>query len=491
VRWGALCAVVLALGYRQQPVFFGNQHTYLLHALKDQLGGLRHDWLANTRDPQPVFSALMGWTYRCFGPAGLYTWMGGLIAVYAGSLWSICRQVWRPRGAVGLAAGFALLIALQVSLEWSVQAPFNGFANQYLLGQSLQPSVFGVSLLFAIAAALARRPLWTALGLVIAPTVHPTYAAHAVWLALLIAAEWVWSTRSPRPASEVLLGTALGLAPIALYVWANFGGAPPAVAEQAACILAKQRIAHHTQIRSWLTREVLLAATIWTGVGGLLLRQAIGKYLIGLALAGIGGSVWLAYHPSCAASLLFPQRASVIALPIVCALLATRLGVALDRSQRIWVQRALAACCIGILAWSLYTGVAGWRALFAARRHDALLDAVRGIDPGATILMLPAGLREDVRLETGRCLVVDYKSHPFAAAEILEWSERRATVDALDQRPSAADLERAQARYGATHVLAPARWKSPVEGRLVFRDEHQQLIALPSTAPHDKQAIAR
>ena len=58
-------AAVFAVAYTQSPLYFSNQNQYFVQGLAD--GGHGHlaaDWLANTRDPTPVFSALVTVAYR-------------------------------------------------------------------------------------------------------------------------------------------------------------------------------------------------------------------------------------------------------------------------------------------------------------------------------------------------------------------------------------------------------------------------------------------
>src|SRR5438132_1452700 len=63
-----LLAVAFALAHTQSPLYFSNQNQYFLHGLADGgLGQLSRDWLAQTRDPTPVFSALIATGYRHLG----------------------------------------------------------------------------------------------------------------------------------------------------------------------------------------------------------------------------------------------------------------------------------------------------------------------------------------------------------------------------------------------------------------------------------------
>ena len=503
-RWAALCSVMVALCHVQWRLYSGNQHTYLLHALAPWLGkGLRHDWLTQTADPQPVFSFVIGWSHHLFGAQVVYAWMGLLTVVYAGSLWSLCYQTWRPRNLAGFVLGFACVVALHAGLEGRTQKLlFHGFAVQYLLAEVLQPAVFGVFLLLALACAVARRPFWTAFGLVVASTFHPTYVAHSLWLLLGISIEWIVRSRAgaERPSwmqslrpSSILVGlTLVGMAPIVFYSARTFGSAPEQLANEAACIIADQRIAHHTQLRKWLTPEVLLQVAIWLGLAGVLSRQALGKYLLWLAVTGVGFTVMLSIYPSCRLALLFPQRASVVAIPVTTTLLITGTGVLLGYGVSRWRDRALTTLSLLVLTWSGIYGYREWQV--GAVGPDPLVAAIkRHVPEAGTIFLVPPSLREDLRLSTGRSLVVDYKSHPYKPDEVVEWRERRTLADAVARVPSGPSIERAAVRYGATHVLAPAGWRMPAGyGERVYRDGRTQLFKLttPALAPAEAKAPA-
>src|SRR5437867_1808576 len=63
-------ACVFAAVYCQAPLYYSNQNQYFLHGLADAgVGFLGDDWLANTKDPTPVFSLLVAATMRSLTPA--------------------------------------------------------------------------------------------------------------------------------------------------------------------------------------------------------------------------------------------------------------------------------------------------------------------------------------------------------------------------------------------------------------------------------------
>ena len=150
-------ALAFALAHTQSPLFYSNQNQYLLHGLASPAATATssHDWLANTRDPTPVFSALD----RCrLSQSGFVDDSG---RVFPPSDRVLPQHPVAGRGAAG-AAGFQdLSVCLRgplhscalprfcASRRWSSQEcdyPWYlqcGVANQYFLGPGLQPAVFG------------------------------------------------------------------------------------------------------------------------------------------------------------------------------------------------------------------------------------------------------------------------------------------------------------------------------------------------------------
>src|SRR5262249_55641660 len=148
----------------QSPHYFSNQHQYLLHGLADAgFGLLDQDWLANTKDPTPVFSTVVEKAYAWLGPFAFQVLYFVMLGVYFESVRRLVEVVpgFPDRGparvvflTLFLAAHAAILRVLSVKLTgidypWFLQA---GVAGQYVLGPGLQPSAFGVLLVASLAA---------------------------------------------------------------------------------------------------------------------------------------------------------------------------------------------------------------------------------------------------------------------------------------------------------------------------------------------------
>ena len=159
-KWTAL----FGLSYAQAPLYYSNQNQYFLHGLANAgVGCLEEDWLANTADPTPLFSAIISLTYRMAPDVVFYLYYLMMQGLYCWSLLGLFEVVANGRATKTARLCFGTLLVVvhamlvrQASQElqgvdyiWFLQA---GVANQYVLGFGLQPSVAGVFLIASISA---------------------------------------------------------------------------------------------------------------------------------------------------------------------------------------------------------------------------------------------------------------------------------------------------------------------------------------------------
>src|SRR5262249_16819779 len=153
---------LFAVAHTQSPLYYSNQHQYLLHGLANAgVGNLKEDWLANTKDPTPVFSAMVSASYPILGPFALQAIFFALLMVYFDSIRRLVAALpGFADGGPAHVAFLALFLAVHsaivrvaairltgIDYPWYLQC---GLANQYLLGPGLQPSAFGVLLIASL-----------------------------------------------------------------------------------------------------------------------------------------------------------------------------------------------------------------------------------------------------------------------------------------------------------------------------------------------------
>ena len=296
-----LLAVAFAAAHTQSPLYYSNQNQYLLHGAA--LGGHGHlaaDWLATTRDPTPLFSALVAAVYATAGawllqPAYFALLMGYFLA----ARWLVAAVPGVPDtraarltfAALFTAAHAAILRWASVELTgvdypWYLQA---GVAAQYLLGPGIQPSAFGVLLLAAVAAFAHGRPVPAAALVALAVACHGTYAIHSALLTLgfvtALARRGEW-----RKAAAVGAVALAVVGPAVIYNVREFAPDPHDryLTDEAYRILAEVRIPHHCVPSRWFD-AVAGAQLAWCALGLYLLRRT--PLFTPLAVAAAGCTV--------------------------------------------------------------------------------------------------------------------------------------------------------------------------------------------------------
>ena len=478
-------AVLFAVAHTQSPLYYSNQNQYFLHgAATAGVGDLPSDWLANTADPTPAFSAFVAFSLKYLGEWPFHVaFFLSLMAYFLSAWWLIKPSAWA--GPL-FAALFTLLHAgifrwasyrlLGADYPWFFHC---GLASQYILGAGLQPSVIGVALLTSAAAYRNERTLLAVALAAGANLIHSTYLLPA---ALLIAGYLVGEAARGKW-KTVAVGAVLGIAlvvPVGVRIFTVFAPNQDCFSE-AQRILAEVRIPHHTQPARWFDWVAGLQL-LWILAGLVALRRTrlFLPLCVTCVLAFLGaGAAIVTANPTL--SLMFPWRVSAVLIPVATAVLVAKLA---DRGQRLdWPVPAIVLALLLLNTGYLYRQSLGYRepegedaALrYVAENHKPgevyLVPArfpkpttKRGVysntfaeppDPSAVVYFEMARFR----LRTGAALYIDFKAIPYRDTEVMEWHRRVGRcVDWFgrpdwDARGAAAEV----AGEGITHVVAPIR----------------------------------
>jgi hypothetical protein len=489
-RWSrAALSVGFAVAYGLGAAFSGNQNSYLLHAFAEFDGSaLRHDWVANTQDPFPLFTALMA-PLLPWGPtAVLAVGQLALIAVYAYALTSIVEQTLRERASgraviatcVALAAVHSRLLA-SVSmrvLHTDARALLTeGVASQYLLGPGLQPSVFGVLLIVSISFYLAGRPFLAVACACAAALVHPTYLLSAALLTLCYAADAVRTERGAKR-GVALAGMALLLVlPAVLYAALAFRPSAAFTFQRANAILVHSRLPLHADVAVWfgasaVCKIALIVVALIAVRGRPLFRIMVVAFTAGILLTV---AQWIT--ASDALALLFPWRVSTWLVPIATAIIIGSLIVR-------WPPRAsVALACAVPLA--IY-GVAGTvhESREAAARADIPVTTFASDNRAAIDTYLVPPELFEFRLRARTPIVVDAKTHPYKDTEIIEWDDRLRAARGFYAAVGSSrcgTLAGIVERWYPTRVVIPADTPLVCDGaREVYRDRAFAVYAIAS-----------
>jgi hypothetical protein len=515
--WLFVGAMLFALAHTQSPLYWSNQNQYFLHGLAQAgVGYLKQDWLANTADPTPVFSAFVHAVYRFADEAVYHVAYALILGIYFIGLMNLALVVPRgprsPLGQLRLGAGLIAIHAaiarwgsvqlLGVDYPWFLQA---GVAGQYVLGPGLQPSVFGVFLIAAISAFAHDRLALTVICTAIACTFHPTYLLHAALLTLGFLHVLWWSNR--RRAC-VVFGIAIILAvlPIAVFSIIQFRPTSAEMFSLAQQILVDFRIPHHTLVNQWLD-WVAVAQLLWIAQAIVMMR---GSRLQPVLLIAYSGSLILSaaqvFTMNRTLALIFPWRMTVVLMPIATTIILSRAitwfhpkdaqesGEPLRLNQQ--APLVLGFLVVAITGLSLCLPATG-RAYYSPSNEEALYSFVREHKQAGDVFLLPVSIPTLVegergsrsstfvverdnddptlipidlqrfRLATGAPIYVDFKSIPYKDEEVLAWRMRLQQSDWWRTRTEAASLR----LYDITHVVTPAdRELDPADFERVYAD---------------------
>ena len=258
----------MVLIYTQKPLFTSNQNQNFLHGMaKAGLGSLNEDWLASTKEPTPLFSMLVKWTYQGLkNQAWFYFYYAILMGLYIFSLLGILDEFFHIREnttrfiltatliLIFHSAAMRFIINRLLGTSWMFLFD-GGAAGQRLLGTVFQPSVFGVFLVVSFYFFIKGQVFWAAILTAAAACIHPTYLFTS---ALMTIGYLLTIIVEEKNFKKALFTGGLALilvTPILIYIFNNFLGTEGAA--DARRILIDIRIPHHTLTSYWLDFTVL------------------------------------------------------------------------------------------------------------------------------------------------------------------------------------------------------------------------------------------
>lgn len=466
-----LATFLFAIAYSQSPLYTSNQNQYFLHGLASAgFGTLRQDWLANTRDPTPVFSALVEITYR-FTHSGFlyYVYYAILMGIYLFSMFGIADGLYDLRSSrtktilfLGLftvihSAGLRYIFSRLFSSNWAFILE-DGVADQRMLGPVFQPSSFGVLIALSVYLFLKSKPYPAILIAVLAAWVHPTYLLSA---AVLTVAFMIVMFRERREIIRpVLLGlTALiAVAPVVLFVFLNFGSLSPGVAEEARKILVEYRIPHHAIVSQWLDATTLVKIILVVTALVLARGTRIWAILAITTFFTVVLTLLQVVSKSYALALIFPWRLSIFIVPvsvtIILGYLVAHIGKIPGFETPVWERVSWVASGL-LITCAVLAG--GFRFIIdlgrkAQEPERAVESYIYTHHLAGEIFLFPTKL-EDFRLLSGAPAYVDFKSIPYQNQDVLEWYRRVRLADRFYKHLDCTLLGQIITEGGVSHVV--------------------------------------
>lgn len=447
--------------------FESNQNQYFLYVVARPNSELSADWLAQSPDPTPVFTALVLPVYEVSGTPGLVALalVANIIAfagVFAVARLFSNRDSIGPFAAVAIAAlsvsPLATVLREHLGVDVNV---FLGVAGQYVIQASayIQPSSAGVLLLAALpmwltgisrdcAGPACGGRLFTAWSLaVVACAIHPTYlVVSVIGLGAGAVVELLTGGRVARVPRYVLASVSIGLVTVALNPHLISMATETSTAAWAKYRFAFERIPHHTLITTWEWTDAL--RFLFIIMVALHLREVarlwLGYWILVGAACAIASGLVVYLMRSASLAILFPWRISAILVPVAASAVTATIVSSLEsrvRSVPIAGVASDAVKWIGITRWMITvilisTSVLALRQFVRqeppATRDDLTRIVDRARPMGVGLIPLSA---QYVRLNARAPIYVDWKSPPYSSRNLAEWWHRIDRVRAYEEHP--------------------------------------------------------
>jgi hypothetical protein len=478
-----LLLVLFAISFPQRPLYSATQNTYFVHGLAHaKVGFLHPDWLAQTIDPFPAFSALVSITAQALGENAFYFFFMAILAVYAYCILEIACEVFDVgRASETYLSYFVLIVILDSGMLVRLLSKFpglepiapifepnglltRGVAEQSILGQVFQPSVFGIFLVVSIFFFLREKLFLAVACLAIAATFHSSYLLSAAALTCTYMVSVLIKDKDYQKALLLGATSLLLITPSLLYVYVNFGPTTPALFARAQSILVDYRIPHHAIVARWFGMSALFQILVVSLAIYLTRRSRIFPILSGAFLTSVLLTAVQAFTGSKTLALLFPWRISTFLVPIASCLILAKI---VSTVFQIWNQRfsgfmkPLRTVLLGIIVMLSYLGIQQTATLFNAPRAG-LTPSARAVtntyQPG-DLYLIPTEA-ESFRLAAKVPIFVDYKSNPYKDTDVIEWFHRVEIADrfyATSGQTACNILDTIYDKYGVTHVIVTSK----------------------------------
>lgn len=460
--------VIFGVSYVQQPLYTSNQNTKFLQGMAEAgYGYLNQDWLANTIDPLPAFTAIIQFTQTYLFSEVFYVYYWILFGIYIYSLIGISTLLFHFKSTYQKLIYFLLLLAihcLEINIfdfETHIHL-HHGVAKQYILGSYFQTSNFGVLIILSIYWFLAHKYTASIVALAIAATVHPTYLPSAAILTLsYLLIRYQNQQRLTQIIPMGILSLILVL-PVIIYMSVNFTDTSPEIAEKAKTLLIN-RIPHHSLPQVWLD-SVAWVQILLMMIAIYLVRQTQ-IYLILLIPFSLAAFLTVTQVLTQSQTLAFmtPWRLSAFLMPLSTSLILAAFVKRIFNQYHSFFIRykpMISGVFLASIAAFVIVGMSEQlQELNRNHSHDSVMEFVKLNKTPDDLYLVPhtSGNFIPFRLQTGAPILINQKSHPYQDTEVLEWHNRLMMAQQFygpEFRPTRCQtLEQIVTLYQVTHVI--------------------------------------
>lgn len=412
-----ILSILFAITIQQLPLFQGNS-LHLIHAIKNfELNKLQNDWMANTTNHLPLFTIFNHFLIKLASLKIIYLIHFCLLSLCSLFLFLICKTKFED-----LNNPYLSIIWFSIfTIIYHENSFFGGVAGQDVINEGYQPASFGVLFFVGLYFFLINKNFYSILFICLAASFHPTYVLHSGFLLLGIFTYYVVKKEYATLIRVSIIYFILIL-PITLYIIINFFFIDKNLILEGQKILL-DRAVHHAAIQSWFSYKDLISILIY--LISLMIIFEKKKFFIPFLVFGFASIIFSFtqfFIQSNTLALSFPWRSSVFLIPISTMIIFSFL------IKFFFVQKKyLKILSIILIFFSI--------SFFSIKNHliensnkifytkMKLVQKIRENYINIDRLLIPVYL-EDIRLNVGIPIFVDWKHPPFKFNEIIEWKKR-------------------------------------------------------------------
>ena len=410
-------SLLFVITVQQFDLYRGNI-LYLIHAIKDfDENNLQNDWVANQTDHLPLFTFSNYLLIKIFSKKILFIIHSILLGICCYFIFLICKNLFPKLKDVNLSIiWFAFFIFV-----FHEHSFFSGVAGHDVINEGYQPASYGVLFFLGIYFFLINKNFLCILFICLAGSFHPTYILHTGFVVIAILVYYFYEKKYLDCFKLSLLYTILIL-PIIVFIFYNFLLIEENIVVEGQKILFN-RITHHANIHYWLSYKDIFF--ILTYLFSLYLIRNNRKFLFFFSIFGFF-PIFLSFIQFFlnlnSLALAFPWRSSIFIAPISSMII---FSFFLEKIETKKINLSLLSKAFFILIFCFFTFKSHYlenENLNFKNKLD-LAQKIKDNDDKIERILIPITL-EDLRMNIGFPIFIDWKHAPLKYNEIIHWNER-------------------------------------------------------------------
>jgi len=417
-----ILSIIFVLTVQQFDLYKGGA-SYLIHSIKlfDD-NKLQNDWIANQQDHLPLFTYFNYFLIKVFSKNIIYIIHSILLGICPFFLYLISKSLFPKINNIN----YCIIWFIFFIIIFHENSFFSGVAGQRVIDAGYQPASFGVLFFFGIYLFIIKRIFLSIFFISLAASFHPTYILHT---GFLVFGFIIYSLISKKYLEflKISFFYSIFILPITLFIIFNF-----MIIEKDTVIVGQQillgRIPHHANIRYWFTYKDLISLFVY--FFSLYLIKNNFKFFVIFGVFGFC-SIILSFIQfflvNNSLALAFPWRTSVFIIPISSLIVISYFINKIKIEDKKLKYIALSLILIVSFFFSYKSHyLKDLNSKFAIKLE--LTSEIKRNFSTIDNLLIPVTL-EDIRMNTGLPVFIDWKHHAFRYDQLIEW---RLRIDLAD-----------------------------------------------------------